>query len=146
VSSITSFCTQELVGHRERRLLGARALGDPGAELDGREARLDRVRGPQVAPVLGGEVVERGQVLPVAVELRERLRGSNPYWPYALGTSDYSTLTDWPAGGVVGVHGDFGEPALIPGDPSHGCVRMHDTDLAWLAPRLTLGTPVDIIP
>jgi len=22
----------------------------------------------------------------------------NPYWPYALGTSDYSTLTDWPGG------------------------------------------------
>jgi L,D-transpeptidase catalytic domain len=70
---------------------------------------------------------------------------SNPYWPYALGTSDYSTLTDWPGGGVVGIHGDFGEPKLIPGDPSHGCVRMHARDLAWLAPRLTLGTPVHIV-
>ena len=70
---------------------------------------------------------------------------SNPYWPYALGTSDYSTLTDWPGGGVVGIHGDFGEPQLIPGDPSHGCVRMHDGDLARLAPRLTLGTPVYIV-
>jgi L,D-transpeptidase catalytic domain len=68
----------------------------------------------------------------------------NPYWPYAMGTSDYSTLTDWPGGGVVGIHGDFGEPKLIPGDPSHGCVRMHTGDLAWLAPRLTLGTPLHI--
>jgi hypothetical protein len=67
---------------------------------------------------------------------------SNPYWPYAMGTSDYSTLTDWPGGGVVGIHGDFGEPQLIPGDPSHGCVRMHARDLAWLAPHITLGTPV----
>lgn len=76
---------------------------------------------------------------------RIRLRRSNPYWPYALGTSDYSTLTDWPGGGVVGIHGDFGEPRAIPGDPSHGCVRMRDGDLAWLAPRITLGTPVHIV-
>jgi hypothetical protein len=79
--------------------------------------------------------------------IRERFRlteRSNPYWPYALGTADYSTLTDWPGGGVVGIHGDFGEPQKIPGDPSHGCIRMHDADIAWLAPRITLGTPVDI--
>jgi hypothetical protein len=80
--------------------------------------------------------------------IRERFHlteRSNPYWPYALGTSDYSTLTDWPGGGVVGIHGDFNEPQLIPGDPSHGCVRMRDPDIAWLAPRITLGTPVHII-
>ncbi len=79
--------------------------------------------------------------------IRERFKlasRSSPYWPYAIGTSDYSTLTDWPGGGVVGIHGDFGEPQKIPGDPSHGCVRMRDGDLAWLAPRLTLGTPVRI--
>ena len=68
----------------------------------------------------------------------------NPYWPYALGTADYSTLTDWPGGGVVGIHGDFGEPQLIPGAPSHGCVRMHAADITWLATHASLGTPVDI--
>ncbi|HME03345.1 MAG TPA: L,D-transpeptidase family protein [Solirubrobacteraceae bacterium] len=80
--------------------------------------------------------------------IRERFRITNPsspYWPYALGTSDYSTLSEWPGGGVVGIHGAFGEPQKIPGDPSHGCVRMLDPDIAWLAPRVTLGTPVDII-
>lgn len=80
--------------------------------------------------------------------IRERFKladRSNPYWPYALGTSDYSTLTEWPGGGVIGIHGDFGEPQKIPGDPSHGCVRMRDADIAWLAPRITLGTPVDIV-
>jgi L,D-transpeptidase catalytic domain len=80
--------------------------------------------------------------------IRERFQitqRSNPYWPYALGTADYSTLSEWPGGGVVGIHGDFGEPALIPGDPSHGCIRMHDPDIARLAPRVTLGTPVDIV-
>jgi hypothetical protein len=74
-----------------------------------------------------------------------KLSRGNSYWPYAIGTSDYSTLTDWPGGGIVGIHGDLGEPKLIPGDPSHGCVRMRDGDLARLAPRLTLGTPVHIV-
>jgi hypothetical protein len=80
--------------------------------------------------------------------IRERFRiaeRSNPYWPYALGTADYSTLSEWPGGGVVGIHGDYGAPQLIPGDPSHGCIRMHDSDIGWLAPRITLGTPVDVL-
>jgi hypothetical protein len=80
--------------------------------------------------------------------IRERFKlvnRSNPYWPYALGTSDYSTLSEWPGEGVVGIHGAFGEPQKIPGDPSHGCIRMLDPDIAWLAPHVTLGTPVDIV-
>lgn len=79
--------------------------------------------------------------------IRERFKiaeRSNPYWPYAIGTADYSTLTDWPGGGIVGIHGDFGEPRSIPGDPSHGCVRMRDSDIGWLAPRVDIGTPVHI--
>ena len=80
--------------------------------------------------------------------IRERMKMSSPgnlYWPYALGTSAYSSLTEWPGGGVVGIHGDLGSPRLIPGDPSHGCVRLHDADIGWLAPRVQLGTPVHII-
>jgi hypothetical protein len=80
--------------------------------------------------------------------IRERIKvsdRSNPYWPYAFGTSDYSRLTDWPGGGVVGIHGDFGEPQLIPGAPSHGCVRLLPADLIWLAAHVQLGTPVDIV-
>ena len=65
---------EQLVGHRERGGLRAGALRDAGAQADGREARLDRIRGPQMAPVLGGIVIERRQRLPVAIELRERLR------------------------------------------------------------------------
>ena len=80
--------------------------------------------------------------------IRERFKlssRSNPYWPYAFGTSDYSTLTEWPGGGVIGIHGDFGEPQLIPGDPSHGCVRMRSADIAWLGSRVQIGAPVNII-
>ena len=70
---------------------------------------------------------------------------SNLYYPYAIGTSAYSTLTDWPGGGVVGIHGDLGQPRLVPGAPSHGCVRMHAADISWLAQRVQLGTPVHIV-
>jgi L,D-transpeptidase catalytic domain len=80
--------------------------------------------------------------------IRERFKLANrrnPYWPYALGTSDYSTLSEWPGEGVIGIHGPYGEPQRIPGDPSHGCIRMLTPDIAWLGPRVTLGTPVDVV-
>src|SRR5688500_11924270 len=56
--------------------------------------------------------------------VRERLRGlGGIYGPWAFGTSAYSVLSDWPGGGVVGIHGT-NQPWLIPGRPSHGCVRV----------------------
>ncbi len=76
----------------------------------------------------------------------EKLRAvGNPiYGPYALGTSAYApTLSEWPGGGVVGIHGT-NEPQLIPGRPSHGCVRMRDADVARLFGLIGLGTPIDI--
>lgn len=71
---------------------------------------------------------------------------SNPYYPYAFGTTDYSTLTDWPGGGVVGIHGPYGAPAsAIPGRISHGCIRLHISDDAWLGSHLKIGTPVRVV-
>lgn len=65
--------------------------------------------------------------------------------PFALATSAYApTLSEWPGGGVVGVHGT-NEPQLIPGRPSHGCVRMRDSDIERLWPLIGVGTPIDII-
>jgi lipoprotein-anchoring transpeptidase ErfK/SrfK len=80
--------------------------------------------------------------------IRERIKvrdRSSPYWPYALGTADYSTLSEWPGGGVVGIHGDWNQPQLIPGRPSHGCIRMRDRDVAWLARHVPVGTPLRIL-
>ena len=77
----------------------------------------------------------------------EKLRAVNAplYGPYALGTSAYApTLTEWPGGGVVGIHGTD-EPQLIPGRPSHGCVRMRNADVARLWRLISLGTPIDIV-
>jgi L,D-transpeptidase catalytic domain len=75
--------------------------------------------------------------------IRERfkVRGNTIYGPYAVGTSAYSALSDWPGGGVVGIHGT-NQPWLIPGRPSHGCIRMRNNDITYLVYRLPLGTPL----
>jgi hypothetical protein len=80
--------------------------------------------------------------------IRERFKiadRASGYWPYAFGTSDYSTLTDWPGGGVVGIHGPYFAQSEIPGHISHGCIRLRTSDDAWLAHHITLGTPVHVI-
>ena len=78
--------------------------------------------------------------------IRDRLRGyaSAFYGPIAFGTSARSAvLTEWPAGGFIGIHGT-NAPRLIPGRPSHGCIRMRNRDLLRLARLLPVGTPVTI--
>jgi hypothetical protein len=78
--------------------------------------------------------------------IRERIRnlGGDPlYGPWAFGTSAYSALSDWPGGGVVGIHGT-NEPWLIPGRPSHGCVRVPNSAVRRLARLMPIGTPVRI--
>jgi hypothetical protein len=79
--------------------------------------------------------------------VRERLVPSNPhglYGTFAFGTSAYSdVLTDWPGGGMVGVHGTD-QPNLIPGRPSHGCVRVRNGPISKLSRLMPLGTPISI--
>ena len=67
------------------------------------------------------------------------------YGAYALQTSAYSRLSDWPGGGVVGIHGTD-EPQLIGGAVSHGCIRMLNRDVVKLRKLAPLGTPIDIVP
>jgi hypothetical protein len=79
--------------------------------------------------------------------IRERLKGlgdGTAYGPWAFGTSAYSNLSDWPGGGVVGIHGT-NEPGLVPGRPSHGCVRVRNDKIRRLARLMPVGTPVRII-
>jgi lipoprotein-anchoring transpeptidase ErfK/SrfK len=64
---------------------------------------------------------------------------------FAFETSAYSKLTDWPGGGVVGVHGTPW-PSLLGQAVSHGCVRMHNDDVLWLRSRVPEGTPIKITP
>ena len=76
--------------------------------------------------------------------IRERIKVLNPggsYGPWAFGTSAYSVLSDWPGGGVIGIHGT-NQPQLIPGRPSHGCVRVENSAISRLARLMPIGTPV----
>jgi lipoprotein-anchoring transpeptidase ErfK/SrfK len=78
--------------------------------------------------------------------IRDRLNGfDNPvYGPIAFGTSARSpTLTDWPGGGFVGVHGT-NEPQILPGAVSHGCIRMPNESILKLARLMSVGTPLTI--
>jgi lipoprotein-anchoring transpeptidase ErfK/SrfK len=73
----------------------------------------------------------------------------DPNWSalgaYAFETSAYSSLSDWPGGGIVGVHGTT-SPHLLGQAVSHGCVRMHNRDILFLRPHTPLGTPIKIVP
>jgi hypothetical protein len=78
--------------------------------------------------------------------IRQRLQnmGGNPlYGPWAFGTSAYSVLSDWPGGGVVGIHGTD-QPGLLPGRVSHGCIRVPNARISRLARLMPIGTPVQI--
>jgi len=79
--------------------------------------------------------------------VRNRLSGPRLgaiYGPLAFGTSAHSAvLTDWPGGGVVGIHGT-NQPELLPGRVSHGCIRLRNRDIVRLGRRLKLGTPITI--
>ena len=66
------------------------------------------------------------------------------YGPIAFGTTARSPgVSDWPAGGFVGIHGT-NRPDLIPGRVSHGCIRMANTDILRLARLMPIGTPLTV--
>jgi hypothetical protein len=76
--------------------------------------------------------------------IREKFKTSDAggaYGPAAFGTSAYSVLSEWPGGGVIGIHGT-NAPGLIPGAPSHGCIRVRNGSLLKLWKLLPIGTPV----
>lgn len=79
--------------------------------------------------------------------IREKfhVRPGSLYGPRALGTSAYAPhLTDWPSGGVIGFRGTDA-PWLIPGRPSHGCIRLRNDDILRFYRLVPIGTPVHII-
>ncbi len=63
------------------------------------------------------------------------------YGTRVMFTNAFSVLEDWPGGGAVGIHGT-NSPQLIPGRPSHGCIRMRNADVSRLAKMLPVGTPL----
>jgi L,D-transpeptidase-like protein len=75
----------------------------------------------------------------------ELTRYASPFYgPVAFGTTARSAvLTDWPGGGVVGIHGT-NEPELIPGRVSHGCIRMRNDDILRFSRLMPVGTSLTI--
>ena len=63
---------------------------------------------------------------------------------FAFETSAYSKLSEWPGGGVVGIHGTSA-PQLLGQAVSHGCVRMSNTAALVLERLVPLGTPITIV-
>jgi hypothetical protein len=74
------------------------------------------------------------------------------YGAFILVTSDHSdTITDWENTGdaVIGIHGpitshDDSLVGTTGAAISHGCIRLHDADLAQLS-IIPAGTPIDIV-
>lgn len=78
--------------------------------------------------------------------IRNKLtRFANPFYgPLAFGTSARSSvLTEWPAGGFVGIHGT-NRPDLLPGLVSHGCIRLRNEDVLALGRLMPVGTPLTV--
>jgi hypothetical protein len=101
-------------------------------------------------PVFSAPVAVGAQVTPTPgghFWIREKFHTDGLPWygPRALGTSAYAPgLSDWPNGGVIGVHGTD-RPDLVPGRPSHGCIRLLNSDIERLYEQVPRGTPVEIL-
>jgi lipoprotein-anchoring transpeptidase ErfK/SrfK len=75
---------------------------------------------------------------------------STGYGQFVMVTSAHSnTISDWEQSGdaIVAIHGSLGSDAAIGttgARVSHGCIRLHDTDLTRLR-EVPAGTPIDIV-
>jgi lipoprotein-anchoring transpeptidase ErfK/SrfK len=72
-------------------------------------------------------------------------RPPNPFlgvWAFA--TSAYSSLSEWPGGGIVGIHGTSA-PQLLGQAVSHGCVRVSNSAVLVLKRYVRPGTPIRIL-
>lgn len=84
------------------------------------------------APVGTGNVANQTTTPPGHFWIAEAFPSTDPFYgPWAFGTTDYATDTEFPDGSIVGIHGT-NEPWLIPGDPSHGCIRLKNPDILKL--------------
>lgn len=63
---------------------------------------------------------------------------------YAFETSAYSRLSEWPGGGIVGIHGTP-YPELLGRAVSHGCIRISNSAARAFKRLVPVGTPVRII-
>lgn len=63
---------------------------------------------------------------------------------FAFELSAYSKLSEWPGGGVVGLHGTWA-PQLLGQAVSHGCIRIANETANFLRDRIPVGTPIRVL-
>jgi hypothetical protein len=63
---------------------------------------------------------------------------------YALETSAYSNLSEWPGGGIIGIHGTP-QPELLGTAVSHGCVRVSNAAALTLERLVPMGAAISIV-
>jgi lipoprotein-anchoring transpeptidase ErfK/SrfK len=127
------------------RLQWLRDVGDVALDLDLSQRRLrvqrdgHTVRSFPVAIGKAGAPTPRGRFY-----LAAAWRPSEPiYGRWAIETSAGASITDWPGGGVIGIHGT-NQPSLIGQAVSHGCIRMRNADILRLRHWARPGTRLRI--
>jgi lipoprotein-anchoring transpeptidase ErfK/SrfK len=63
---------------------------------------------------------------------------------FGFETSAYSKLSEWPGGGIVGIHGT-NTPSLLGQAVSHGCIRVANDAILRLKDLVPVGTPIKIV-
>jgi lipoprotein-anchoring transpeptidase ErfK/SrfK len=81
------------------------------------------------------------------VEENVQLFGGQPGGPFALATSDRSNvLQEFDGGpGQIALHGLDNVGGQLGTAESHGCIRLADSAITWLATRIGPGGPITII-
>jgi hypothetical protein len=78
--------------------------------------------------------------------VQARFTSDDPFFgPFVLETSAYSRLSEWPGGGLAGIHGTD-RPDLLGRAVSHGCIRVSNAVARSLERLAPLGTPIDLLP
>ena len=108
--------------------------------------KLEVLRGNQVLYSTTVAVGAPGMETPVGrYYVQVRFHPDDPFLGvFAFETSAYSNLSEWPGGGVVGIHGTSA-PQLLGQAVSHGCVRMSNAAAEVLKRLVPVGTPITIV-
>ena len=81
------------------------------------------------------------------VDFITTMRAGGAYGPYLLSVAGFSdVLHQYGNGGIgqIALHGT-NRPALVGTSASHGCVRLRNADITYLAHLVPPGTPVTIV-
>lgn len=117
--------------------------------VDVSDRRVSAYRAGRRVRVWSATVGERATPTPRGayfVEENVRLDGGRTAGPFALATSARSPVLQEFAGGPgqIALHGRAGIGGPLGAAASHGCVRLSDAAVRWLAGRLPPGVPVTI--